>query len=217
MQVELLRDGSFTEVHEESIVEPNVINDEEPFVQDSNTSYFDVKQPISLMPLNMDIKPKITSSSELEQIHSGEDQERQHNDIEPAIETRLPSSSNKSAANLIQRKRTLPMNDRQSRTKISSKSQFNYYTFVILESQILRKRMAQKSYTNATTVLMLVLGRAMLFVICVPTLARNPSSATTAHLRVLTKALSINMCALTPAKNHTNAMCAHMLAHKAVD
>ncbi|KAI1696054.1 zinc-finger double domain-containing protein [Ditylenchus destructor] len=245
MQVELLRDGSFTEVHEESIVEPNVINDEEPYVQDSNTSYFDVKQevlqddddyitlsdaedesieeiaivdmkPISLMPLNMDIKPKINSSSEPEQIHSGEDQERQdqhdagtqkatranendqdcstssatiiqynvkiepedvdtseaeilgitemrkrkaastsgmhtshrsegnahenvkekgesselgethikkkrHVAIEPAIQTRLQSSSNKSAANLIQRKRTLPMNDRHSRTKLSSK------------------------------------------------------------------------------------------------
>ncbi|KAI1695758.1 hypothetical protein DdX_19401 [Ditylenchus destructor] len=109
MQVELLRDGSFTEVHEEFVV-PNVINDEEPFVQESNTPSSDVKQenledddeyitlsdgedesideiaivdmkPISLMPLNMDIKPKITSSSEPEQIHSGEDQEiqDQHN------------------------------------------------------------------------------------------------------------------------------------------
>ncbi|KAI1694332.1 MIZ/SP-RING zinc finger domain-containing protein [Ditylenchus destructor] len=149
MQVELLPDGSFTEVHEELVVVPNVINDEEPYVQDSNTPSFDVKQevseddeyitlsdgeddsleeiaivdmkPISLMPLNMDIKPKITSSSEPEQIHSGEGQEIQHDAIEPAIQTRLPSSSNKSAANLIQRKRTLPMNDRQSRTKLSSK------------------------------------------------------------------------------------------------
>ncbi|KAI1700001.1 zinc-finger double domain-containing protein [Ditylenchus destructor] len=45
----------------------------------------------------------------------------EHDAIEPAIQTRLRSSSNKSAANLIQRKRTLPMNDRHSRTKLSSK------------------------------------------------------------------------------------------------
>ncbi|KAI1696121.1 c2H2-type zinc-finger domain-containing protein [Ditylenchus destructor] len=174
-------------------------------------------KPISLMPLNMDIKPKITSSLEPEQIHSGEGQEIQdqhdagtqkttranendqdcctssatiiqydvkiepedvdtseaeilgtvkmrkrkaastsgvhtshrsegnaqenvkekgesselaelehikkkpHDAIEPAIETRLQSSSKKSAANLIQRKRTLPINDRHSQTELSPK------------------------------------------------------------------------------------------------
>ncbi|KAI1707494.1 MIZ/SP-RING zinc finger domain-containing protein [Ditylenchus destructor] len=45
MQVELLPDGSFTEVHEELVVVSNVITDEEPYVQDSDTS-FDVKQEI---------------------------------------------------------------------------------------------------------------------------------------------------------------------------
>ncbi|KAI1697706.1 MIZ/SP-RING zinc finger domain-containing protein [Ditylenchus destructor] len=108
MQVELLPDGSFTEVHEKFVVVPNVIDDEEPYVQDGNTASFDVKQevleeddeyitlsdgedesmeeleivemkPVLFMPLNMDIKPKITSSSEPEQIHSGEDQEIQVN------------------------------------------------------------------------------------------------------------------------------------------
>ncbi|KAI1701427.1 MIZ/SP-RING zinc finger domain-containing protein [Ditylenchus destructor] len=54
MQVELLRDGSFREVHEEFVVEPSVINDEEPFVQESNTSSSNVKQiktaPLTLPP-----------------------------------------------------------------------------------------------------------------------------------------------------------------------
>ncbi|KAI1695731.1 c2H2-type zinc-finger domain-containing protein [Ditylenchus destructor] len=45
----------------------------------------------------------------------------EHDAIEPAIQTHMRSLSNKSAANLIQRKRTLPMNDRHSRTKLSSK------------------------------------------------------------------------------------------------
>ncbi|KAI1694252.1 c2H2-type zinc-finger domain-containing protein [Ditylenchus destructor] len=45
----------------------------------------------------------------------------EHDAIEPANQMRLRSSSNNSAANLIQRKRTLPMNDHHSRTKLSVK------------------------------------------------------------------------------------------------
>ncbi|KAI1704601.1 MIZ/SP-RING zinc finger domain-containing protein [Ditylenchus destructor] len=119
MQVELLSDGSFTEVFEEFVVVPNVINDEEPFVQDSNAPSFNVKQevledadefitlsnsedgyveeiaivetkPISFMPLNMDIKPKITSSSVPEQVHSGEDQEIQGQQSAAAQNANIP-------------------------------------------------------------------------------------------------------------------------------
>ncbi|KAI1699352.1 MIZ/SP-RING zinc finger domain-containing protein [Ditylenchus destructor] len=46
MQVELLSDGSFTEVFEEFVVVPNVINDEGPFVQDEHAPSFDVKQEV---------------------------------------------------------------------------------------------------------------------------------------------------------------------------
>ncbi|KAI1701181.1 MIZ/SP-RING zinc finger domain-containing protein [Ditylenchus destructor] len=110
MQVELLPDGSFTEVHEKFVVEPNVISDEEPFVQDNNALSLEIKQEISeenvectmlsdgedepmeeiaiidiksisLMPLNMDIKPNIAPSSEPEQTQCGE-----HQEIQEAIE-----------------------------------------------------------------------------------------------------------------------------------
>ncbi|KAI1696108.1 MIZ/SP-RING zinc finger domain-containing protein [Ditylenchus destructor] len=92
IQVELMPDGSFTEVHEELVIALNVIEDEEPFVQDHFSQILNkskIKQealedddeyitlsdgedesmeeivemkPISLMPLNMDIKPKIAST-----------------------------------------------------------------------------------------------------------------------------------------------------------
>ncbi|KAI1705410.1 c2H2-type zinc-finger domain-containing protein [Ditylenchus destructor] len=113
MQVELQLDGSFTEVDKEFVVVENVINDEEPFVQDNNAAVLEIKQevledddeyitltdgeedsmeeivemkPISFMPLYMDIKPMIASFSEPEQTHSEKDQESQTEQNPPAIE-----------------------------------------------------------------------------------------------------------------------------------
>ncbi|KAI1694025.1 zinc-finger double domain-containing protein [Ditylenchus destructor] len=45
--------------------------------EDESTEEIVEMKPISLMPLNMDMKPEIASSSEPEQIHFGEDQKIQ--------------------------------------------------------------------------------------------------------------------------------------------
>ncbi|KAI1724083.1 c2H2-type zinc-finger domain-containing protein [Ditylenchus destructor] len=61
------------------------------------------------------------SSSDEEEREKTDEEFNEHDAIEPAIQMRLRSSSNNSAANLIQKKQALPKNDRPRRSKLSSK------------------------------------------------------------------------------------------------
>ncbi|KAI1695244.1 c2H2-type zinc-finger domain-containing protein [Ditylenchus destructor] len=93
------------------IDEENIHQDSTPNGQSTEMTLPSVEGNVFLDEQNTDEEENVFS----------DEQFNEHDAIEPAIETRQPSSSNKSAANLIQRKRTLPMNDRHSRTELSSK------------------------------------------------------------------------------------------------